>query len=92
MWFNKPHDPPSGVWTGQINPQDSGRSFLTVVVFISVKYYPLWILLKWDKYLTIFNLSAIIVNPAVYYKSRFDLDIKFPVAIKCSNFFPTPVC
>jgi hypothetical protein len=34
------------VCTGQIKPQASGKSFLTVVVFISVKYWPLWILLK----------------------------------------------
>jgi hypothetical protein len=66
IWFSSPHDPPSGVCTGQIKPHDSGRSFLTVVVFISVKYCPLWILLKCDKYLTILSLSAIIVNPAVY--------------------------
>jgi hypothetical protein len=38
------------------------------------------------------SLSAIIVNPAVYWRSRFDLEIRFPVAIKCSNFLPTLVC
>lgn len=37
MWLNKPHGPPSGVCTGQMNPQFSGNNFLTVVVFISVK-------------------------------------------------------
>jgi hypothetical protein len=92
MWFNNPHEPPSGVWTGHMNPQDSGKSFLTVVVFISVKYWPLCILLKWDRYLTMLSLSAIIVNPAVYWRSKLDLDIRFPVAIKCSSFFPILVC
>ena len=37
MWFNNPHGPPSGVCTGQINPQTSGNNFLTVVVFIYAK-------------------------------------------------------
>jgi hypothetical protein len=46
IWFRRPHGAPSGVCTGQIKPQASGKSFLTVVVFISVKYWPLWILLK----------------------------------------------
>lgn len=37
IWFNRPHGPPSGVWTGQTKPHYSGNNFLTVVVFISVK-------------------------------------------------------
>mmetsp|Transcript_31722 Transcript_31722/g.48612 ORF Transcript_31722/g.48612 Transcript_31722/m.48612 type:complete len:202 (-) Transcript_31722:1509-2114(-) len=43
MWFSNPQGEPSGVCTGQTKPQASGSSFLTVVVFISVKYCPLWI-------------------------------------------------
>lgn len=39
-----------------------------------------------------FNLSATTVNPAVYCKSRLDLEIRFPVAKKCSIFFPMLVC
>lgn len=38
MWLRSPHGAPSGVWTGHTNPQDSGNSFLTVVVFYSAKY------------------------------------------------------
>jgi hypothetical protein len=38
IWLSNPHGAPSGVCTGHMNPHDSGRSFLTVVVFISVKY------------------------------------------------------
>lgn len=71
-----------------MKPQDSGSNFLTVVVFISVKYWPLWMDLKWDKYLTMLSLSATTVNPAVYCKSRFDFETMFPVAKKFSSFFP----
>ena len=74
-----------------MKPQASGSSFLTVVVFISVKYWPLWILLKWDKYLVKFSLSATIVNPAVYCRSSCDRVTKFPVARKFSILFPTDV-
>lgn len=88
MWFSSPHGEPSGVCTGHMNPQASGSNFLTVVVFISVKYYPLCILLKWDKYLWLLSLSATIVKPAVYCKSKLVLEIKLPVARKCSIFFP----
>ena len=35
-----------------------------------------------------FNLSATTVKPAVYCKSRFDLEIRLPVARKCSIFLP----
>mmetsp|Transcript_20720 Transcript_20720/g.61814 ORF Transcript_20720/g.61814 Transcript_20720/m.61814 type:complete len:99 (+) Transcript_20720:2521-2817(+) len=34
---NNPHGAPSGVCAGQRNPQESGRSFRTLVVFIVVK-------------------------------------------------------
>ena len=88
IWLRRPQGAPSGVCTGQMYPQASGKSFLTVVVFISVKYCPLWMLLKCDRYLVKFNLSATIVNPAVYYRSSWDLVTKFPVAKKFSNFFP----
>ena len=37
IWFRRPQGAPSGVWTGQTNPQASGRSFRTVVVFYSAK-------------------------------------------------------
>jgi hypothetical protein len=40
IWLSKPHGLPSGVCTGHMKPQASGKSFLTVVVFISVKYWP----------------------------------------------------
>ena len=39
-WFKRPHGVPSGVWTGQTKPHDSGNSFRTVVVFISAKNAP----------------------------------------------------
>ncbi len=79
IWFNKPHGPPSGVCTGQRKPQHSGNNFLTVVVFIYAKYAPLWIDLKWDKNLMLFNLSAITANPLSCIKSRPVLDFKLPV-------------
>ena len=34
-WFNSPQGEPSGVCTGHKNPHVSGRSFRTVVVFLS---------------------------------------------------------
>lgn len=37
IWFSNPHGAPSGVWTGQTNPQASGSNFLTVVVFYWAK-------------------------------------------------------
>ena len=60
MWFKRPHGAPSGVCTGQVKPQASGNNFLTVVVFISVKYWPLWIERKWDRYLVVLSLSGTI--------------------------------
>mmetsp|Transcript_1404 Transcript_1404/g.4174 ORF Transcript_1404/g.4174 Transcript_1404/m.4174 type:complete len:227 (+) Transcript_1404:1646-2326(+) len=39
-WFNRPHGAPSGVCTGHMKPQASGRSFLTEVVFTSLKNWP----------------------------------------------------
>ncbi len=38
IWLSSPQGAPSGVCTGHVKPQDSGSNFLTVVVFISVKY------------------------------------------------------
>jgi hypothetical protein len=35
-----------------------------------------------------FNLSATTVKPAVYCKSRLDLEMRLPVAKKCSIFLP----
>lgn len=87
-WFSRPHGPPSGVWTGQMKPQFSGSSFLTVVVFISAKYAPLWMLLKWLRYLMLFSLSAITVKPLAYIRSRPDPDFKFPVDSRYSIFLP----
>ena len=37
IWLSNPQGAPSGVWTGHTNPQASGKSFLTVVVFYSAK-------------------------------------------------------
>ena len=91
IWFSRPQGEPSGVCTGQMKPHASGRSFLTVVVFISVKYCPLWMDLKWDRYLVKLSLSATMVNPAVCWRSSWDLVTKFPVARKFSIFLPTPV-
>jgi hypothetical protein len=65
IWLSKPHGAPSGVCTGHVNPHDSGRSLRTVVVFISVKYWPRCIDLKCDKYLVMLSLSGTIVKPAV---------------------------
>ena len=73
-----------------MNPQASGKSFLTVVVFISVKYWPLWMLLKCERYRVKLSLSATIVKPAVYCKSSWDLVTKLPVARKFSIFLPMP--
>ena len=84
IWFNNPHGAPSGVWTGHTNPHDSGNNFLTVVVFYSAKYWPLWRDLKWERYLIWLSLSATIVYPLVYIISRFVLEVKFPVARKLS--------
>ena len=53
-----------------------------------MKYWPLWILLKWDKYLVKFSLSATIVKPAVCCRSSCDLVTRLPVARKFSSFFP----
>ena len=92
IWLRRPQGAPSGVWTGQRKPQHSGSSFLTVVVFISVKYWPLCMDLKCDKYLVLFSLSATIVKPADYCKSRFVLEMRLPVAIKCSIFLPMDTC
>lgn len=91
IWFNNPQGPPSGVWTGQINPQFSGKSFLTVVVFISAKYAPLCILLKWLIYLILFSLSAITVKPLAYIRSRPEPDFRLPVDKRYSIFFPIDV-
>ncbi len=46
-WFSSPHGAPSGVCTGQRKPQDSGSSFLTVVVFSWAKKLPRWTMRKW---------------------------------------------
>lgn len=88
MWFNSPQGPPSGVCTGQRKPHDSGSSFLTVVVFISAKYAPLWIDLKWDKNLMLLSLSAITANPLSCIKSKPVLDFRLPVERKDSRLFP----
>ena len=88
-WFNKPHKEPSGVWTGHIKPQQSGSNFLTDVVFISTKYAPLCILLKWDQNLILLSLSAIIEKPLLYIKSKPVLDFMLPVDNKVSIFDPT---
>jgi len=88
MWLRRPQGDPSGVCTGQMYPHASGRSLRTVVVFISVKYCPLWMLLKWERYLVKLSLSATIVKPAVCCRSSYDLVTRFPVARKCSSFFP----
>ena len=88
MWFNKPHGPPSGVWTGHKKPQHSGSSFLTVVVFIYAKYAPLWIDLKWDKNLMLFNLSAMTAKPLSCIKSKPVFDLRLPVDKKDSMLFP----
>lgn len=87
-WFNNPHKLPSGVCTGHINPHESGNNFLTDVVFISTKYAPLWIDLKWDQNLILFNLSAIIDNPLFYIKSKPVFDFKFPVDKRDSILVP----
>ncbi len=88
MWFKSPQGPPSGVCTGQRKPHDSGSSFLTVVVFISAKYAPLWIDLKCDKNLILFNLSAITANPLSCIKSKPVLDLRLPVERKDSRLLP----
>lgn len=90
MWFNNPQGAPSGVCTGQRNPQQSGSNFLTAVVFVYVKKCPLWIDLKWAKNLELFNLSAITQNPLACIKSRLEWAIKFPVDKKYYIFCVSP--
>ena len=88
MWFRRPQGPPSGVWTGQRKPQDYGRSFRTVVVFIYAKYAPLWIDLKWDRNLMLFSLSAITANPLSCIRSKPVRDLRLPVDRNDSRLLP----
>ena len=78
-WLRRPHGPPSGVWTGQRNPQFSGKSFLTVVVFISAKNWPLCTDLKWDVNRRKLSLSATTEYPDTCIKSKPVLEIILPV-------------
>ena len=80
IWFNRPHGAPSGVWTGHKNPQLSGKSLRTVVVFIYAKYAPLCMDLKCDKNLKLFSLSAITEKPLSCIRSKPVLDLSEPVA------------
>jgi hypothetical protein len=89
IWLRRPHGAPSGVWTGHKNPQLSGSSFRTVVVFISAKYAPLWMDLKWDRNLILFSLSAITEKPLSCIKSRPVLDLRVPVA--STNYICFPI-
>ena len=79
-WFSRPQGPPSGVCTGQRKPQLSGSSFLTVVVFMVVKNWPLWMLLKCVVKRKKLILSATTEYPDTCMRSRPVEDTRLPVA------------
>jgi len=92
IWFSKPHGPPSGVCTGHTNPHCSGNNLRTVVVFISAKNAPRCTDRKCDTKRILFSLSAMMVKPLCYMRSRPVADLTLPVAKKFSNFSPMGVC
>jgi hypothetical protein len=69
-------------------PQASGSSLRTVVVFSSAKKAPRCIHLKWLIYRCQFSFSATIVKPAACCRSSPVGDTRFPVARKFANRAP----
>mmetsp|Transcript_70617 Transcript_70617/g.216407 ORF Transcript_70617/g.216407 Transcript_70617/m.216407 type:complete len:239 (-) Transcript_70617:1206-1922(-) len=88
-WFKRPHGEPSGVCTGQRNPQVSGSNFRTVVVFISAKYCPRWIAAKCELNRAWLSLSATMVYPDDCIRSKPLREFKLPVAMKLFSRFAT---
>ncbi len=87
-WFRRPQGEPSGVCTGHRNPQDSGRSFRTVVVLSCAKKLPRCTMRKWLINRRKLSFSATTVKPDVCCKSKPEGLCRFPVDMKYSNALP----